>query len=227
MKERINKLGMGIMMLAVVGLVLTTSSALRAEDKPVADAYPLNNCLVSGEKLGAMGEPVVIDHQGREIKFCCGGCVDEFKAHADTYLGKLDSAVIEQQLPFYPLETSVVSGQKLGRKAGESVNMVYHNRLVRFSSEKEASAFAKTPDKYLAVLDSATVAAQLKTYPLKTCVISGEELGGMGEPVNYVYGNRLVRLCCAGCIDAFKADPVANFAKIDAAMTPEKKIEKK
>jgi YHS domain-containing protein len=225
MKVQINNFGLEITMLAVLGLVLATSDPVWAADKPAGDAYPLNYCLVSGEKLGAMGEPVAFKHQGREITFCCSGCIDEFKAHADTYMGKLDSAVIEQQLPFYPLATSIVSGKALGLKTGAYVNMVYGNRLVRLASSKEAGEFAKAPEKYLAQLDSAVIAAQKESYPLKTCVISGMELGGMGEPYNFVHGNRLVRFCCAGCVDAFRADPVADLARIDAALKTQKTTE--
>ena len=48
----------------------------------------------------------------------------------------------------------------------------------------------------------------------------------MGDPVDFVYGNRLVRFCCPGCIDGFKADPTAGLAKIDAALAPKKDVEK-
>ena len=50
-----------------------------------------------------------------------------------------------------------------------------------------------------------------KTYPLATCVVSGEKLEttSMGEPIDYLYKGkdakgvettRLVRFCCSGCI---------------------------
>ena len=54
--------------------------------------YPLKNCVVSGEELGSMGEPVSIKHDGREVKFCCKGSVDEFKAEPQKYLAKLIAA---------------------------------------------------------------------------------------------------------------------------------------
>ncbi len=55
----------------------------------VATAYPLDVCLVSGEKLGSMGDPVVIVHEGREIKFCCDKCIPKFKENPEKYLSKL------------------------------------------------------------------------------------------------------------------------------------------
>ena len=51
--------------------------------------YPLQVCLVSGEKLGEMGEPVVITHEGQQIKFCCKSCVPKFEKDPAKYLSKL------------------------------------------------------------------------------------------------------------------------------------------
>lgn len=55
-----------------------------------ATPYPLDVCLVSGEKLGSMGEPHVIVHQGREIKFCCDHCEPKFREDPEKYLSQLD-----------------------------------------------------------------------------------------------------------------------------------------
>lgn len=173
-----------------------------------------------------MDKPVTYDHNSREIRFCCSGCVKEFKKNAETYLGTLDSIIIERQLPYYPLNACVVSGEKFGGKMGEPVNKVYNNRLVRFCCKMCTKTFEKDPAAYLSKLDEAVIAKQKDDYPLKTCVISGGKLGSMGKAVDYVYGNRLVRFCCAGCIDAFKENPTAGLAKIDAAMKPTKDTEK-
>src|SRR3954468_18690921 len=55
-------------------------------------AYPLATCVVSGEKLGEMGKPVVIKHDGREVRFCCGECQKDFTKDPARYLNKLDEA---------------------------------------------------------------------------------------------------------------------------------------
>ena len=57
-----------------------------------AEAYPIDWCIVSGQKLGSMGEPVTYAHAGRTVKLCCQGCVGIFAADPDAYLAKLDSA---------------------------------------------------------------------------------------------------------------------------------------
>ncbi len=54
--------------------------------------YPLDVCVVSGEKLGEMGKPVVIRHEGREVRFCCPACIDKFKQDPAKYLKTLDEA---------------------------------------------------------------------------------------------------------------------------------------
>jgi len=56
------------------------------------DAYPLTTCVVSGEKLGEMGKPYIYTHEGREVRFCCKGCLKDFKADPAKYLKKLDDA---------------------------------------------------------------------------------------------------------------------------------------
>ncbi len=56
-----------------------------ATDKP----YPLDTCIVSGNKLGSMGKVVVKFHEGQEIKFCCKPCVKKFDANPAKYLAKL------------------------------------------------------------------------------------------------------------------------------------------
>lgn len=51
--------------------------------------YPLDTCLVTDNKLGSMGDPVTIERDGRELKFCCKPCVDKFEKDPAKYLGKL------------------------------------------------------------------------------------------------------------------------------------------
>ena len=68
------------------------SSAATSVSESAAKPYPLDVCIVSGEKPGSMGDPVVIVHEGQEIKFCCDSCVPKFKKDPGKYLSKLDHA---------------------------------------------------------------------------------------------------------------------------------------
>ncbi len=56
--------------------------------------------------------------------------------------------------------------------------------------------------------------AKPKPYPLDTCPISGEKLGGMGEGVTKVYKGQEVKFCCGGCPATFEKDVDGNLAKI-------------
>ncbi len=56
-----------------------------------AKSYPLQTCIVTGEKLGSMGDPSIFVHDGQEIKLCCGGCRDDFDKEPAKYLAKLSA----------------------------------------------------------------------------------------------------------------------------------------
>lgn len=67
-----------------------TVTGLFAAPTDSAKPYPLATCVVSGEKLGEMGKPVVFDYQGQEIKICCKSCRKKFDADPAAYLKKLN-----------------------------------------------------------------------------------------------------------------------------------------
>jgi hypothetical protein len=52
-------------------------------------SYPLNTCVVSGEKLDSMGEPHVFTHEGTEVRLCCTSCLDDFNKDPAKYVAKL------------------------------------------------------------------------------------------------------------------------------------------
>jgi YHS domain-containing protein len=183
----------------------------------LGDPYPLTSCPVSGEELGAMGEPIIYDHNGREIRFCCANCIGKFEAEPEKYISAIDAQIIAEQTPDYPMTTCMVTGDELGGEMGPAVDYVYNNRLVRFCCRSCIKDFNEAPAAWLGQLDQAVIDAQLADYPLNTCVVTGEELGEMGEPVDYVFANRLVRFCCPGCVADFEADPAQYLAQIDAA----------
>lgn len=174
--------------------------------------YTLDSCPVGG-KLGSMGDPVVKLYDNREVRFCCAGCIDEFEANQAKYWGEIDAKIVEQQLMHYPIDTCIVTGEKLGENA---VNHVHNNRLVRLASEEAVAEFRDDPAKHLKALDKEIVEEQLADYPMDNCPVGGP-LGSMGEPVNFIYMNRLVRFCCGGCESSLVSEPAKYMAKLDAA----------
>lgn len=63
-----------------------------ADASVVPASYPLTTCVVSGEALGSMGDPIRVTHEGRDVYLCCKGCVEDFKENAASYIAKLDAA---------------------------------------------------------------------------------------------------------------------------------------
>ena len=81
--------------LLAVALWLGASTVFAGEKAPSAPGfkpYPLDTCLVGGEKLGGMGQPFVFKFEGREIKFCCKGCITDFKKDSGKFMARLAEA---------------------------------------------------------------------------------------------------------------------------------------
>jgi hypothetical protein len=82
--------------LVLASTLIAISLASRADGtNPVAvtkpTPYPLDTCIVSGEKFGGdMGDPVVFIYQtngiNQEIKFCCSMCKPKFLKDPDKYM---------------------------------------------------------------------------------------------------------------------------------------------
>jgi YHS domain-containing protein len=69
------------------------ASEVAAEATPATtDTYPLTTCVVSGEKLGDMGEPHVIVHEGTTVKFCCKACLKDFNEDPAKYITMIKEA---------------------------------------------------------------------------------------------------------------------------------------
>jgi len=88
-----------------------------------------------------------------------------------------------------------------------------------------AALFAGTPAFAHEGHDHTKASDSAKTsYPLTTCVVSGDKLegGDMGGPVDYTYQqagqpDRLVRFCCKDCIKDFEKEPAKFIKKLDEA----------
>ncbi|HEX7880010.1 MAG TPA: hypothetical protein VF720_11405 [Candidatus Eisenbacteria bacterium] len=220
---------LGAATLLVLGAPWAFRTDARAADKPagvvagsdkatagdVASApYFLPTDPVTGEKLPA--KPVVATIGGREFRFASEANRKTFEATPDKYVSKVDKAMIEAEKPFYPTRECLVSNEELG-SMGEPIDRIVGNRLVRLCCKSCVDKLDKNPATVVKALDAATVKAQKAAYPLKSCVVSGEPLGAMGDPIDMVVGGRLVRLCCKGCVDKLNADPVAFLARVPAA----------
>jgi hypothetical protein len=117
-------------------------------------AYPIDYCIVSGEKLGEMGDPVTKMYEGREVKFCCNMCPEKFEKDQATFMKKLDDAIIAKQKPDYPLETCIVSGEAFGGEMGDPVDFVYDNQYFKLCCKGCIKDIKKDPAKYMQKLET-------------------------------------------------------------------------
>ena len=54
-------------------------------------------------------------------------------------------------------------------------------------------------------------------YPLKTCLVSDEDLESMGGAFVHKHEGVTVKFCCEGCVGDFQKDPEKFLAKLEAA----------
>ncbi|MFT7535822.1 MAG: hypothetical protein ACI85K_001775 [Hyphomicrobiaceae bacterium] len=74
--------------LGIALLALATSCAASPGSSNVIP-YTSDICIVTDNKLGSMGDPVVKVYGNQEVKFCCRPCVKEFEADQERFLAKL------------------------------------------------------------------------------------------------------------------------------------------
>ena len=66
---------------------------------------------------------------------------------------------------------------------------------------------AKTPE------EKAKAQSLAPSYPLKVCFVSDDKLD---DPIDTLYGDRLLRFCCKGCVRSFNKNPSKFLPKLDA-----------
>ena len=57
-----------------------------------------------------------------------------------------------------------------------------------------------------------TEAVQI-TAPAEKCIVSGELLGEMGPPIEYVYQGKTLKFCCKSCVPKFEKEPEKYLTK--------------
>ncbi|MBL9114362.1 MAG: hypothetical protein JNJ83_05095 [Verrucomicrobiaceae bacterium] len=62
--------------------------------------------------------------------------------------------------------------------------------------------------------EAVSAAEKAKAYPLKTCLVSGNDLDSMGGPVTKVYNGQEIKFCCKPCVKKFEANQAKYLAKL-------------
>lgn len=81
-----------LLIIALVALGASSSFATDKKDEKKKDSYPLDTCVVSGEKLEGMGKSHSIKYKGQEVRFCCKPCEKDFNKEPEKYLQKIKDA---------------------------------------------------------------------------------------------------------------------------------------
>jgi len=192
----------------------------------VGYAWPLSTCVVSGDPLGeTMVVKILVDAKdpsvhGREVRFCCEKCIATFDANRTKYLKEADAAIVARELAIYPLSHCVIMPDETLAKDGteeskENRSVIVGNQLVRTCCAQCERKVKRNPTAALAKLQTAAIAAQVATYPLKTCLICSKALPA--TPADTLIAGRLVRFCCNDCKDKAEKNPATTLALVDAA----------
>lgn len=54
-----------------------------------------------------------------------------------------------------------------------------------------------------------------KPYPLKTCIVSDNDLDSMGEQAAFVHEGQVIKVCCKPCIAKFEKNPAKYLRKLE------------
>ncbi|PHX57816.1 MAG: hypothetical protein CK553_02555 [Opitutia bacterium] len=54
-----------------------------------------------------------------------------------------------------------------------------------------------------------------KAYPLKTCIVSDNDLDSMGEQASFIFQGQTIKVCCKPCIAKFEKNPAKYLKKLE------------
>lgn len=138
----------------VTALVAALSLGALAADKKVklkTKPYPMDTCVVSGEKLGSMGDAVVFVEGDQEVQLCCKSCRKDFDADKAANLKKIADAW--KTVKAYPLTTCIVSDEAL--EDGKAVGVVVEGREFLLCCKSCLKDLKKDTAKFVKKFDEA------------------------------------------------------------------------
>lgn len=181
---------------------------------PEGDAYYLSTCPLCGTLLGAAGDAQEFTHAERHLRVCSPKCAQEFHTDPVGGLTRIDAVLIADQLPHYPLKTSLFDDHAL---PSQPMDFVWGNRLFRLADARERDRVLADPDAAFKRLDRAVIKAQRETYGMPNkCPVQGDILPNE-QRIDIVVANRMIRVCCGRCVRVVKARPYQYLAMVEYA----------
>ena len=147
------------------------------------------------------------------------------------FLATVPTFGAEKSVKPYPLDKCIVSDEKLGVE-GKPTVFVYEGQEIKLCCADCRKEFDANPAKFLAKLPKADAAPKIdkaapakpaeptkdapaKPYPLKTCIVSDNDLDSMGEQASFVYQGQTIKVCCKPCIAKFEKNPAKYLKKLE------------
>lgn len=96
-------------------------------------------------------------------------------------------------------------------------------RIKPFIAAALIATFAASPFASLAADASKKAEAKAKPYPLKTCLVSDEKLGEMGDPYVFKHEGQEIKLCCKSCQKDFNKNTAKFMKKLKDEVAKAKK----
>lgn len=131
--------------------IAKVDAAVIADQKPT---YPLTTCPVSGDKLDSKGGAIDVVSGTKLVRLCCKECVPAYEKDVAAAMAKVDKAWIEAQVATYPLDTCVISDEKLDSMGGV-VDVLYGTKLVRLCCKGCKKAVEKEGPALVAKIEAA------------------------------------------------------------------------
>lgn len=127
---------------------------------------------------------------------------------------RVDTAMIADQSPYYPLAVSLVSGRSLGEPP---VEIIWGNRLFRAVDVAERDEILADPAHFVRLLNQAVITVQSPTYGMPDkCPVQGDILPS-DDPIDIVVANRMIRVCCGRCARVVRARPYQYLGMVEYA----------
>lgn len=119
----------------------------------------------------------------------------------------------------YPLPTCVVLDSPL---YDDSSILDFDGREIRVCCEDCVGEFNDKYDTWIRVVDERIVMQETPYYPLATCLVDGKSLDEVST-VDFVFRNRLFRLCSDDCRQAVEQHPGKYFGLLNEAVIKKQK----
>jgi hypothetical protein len=201
------------------GTTATNASATTAEPSMIIlvhkPSYPFTTCIATGQQLPP--KPVDYVKNGRLFRLADEASKAAVDANLAAFTKKIEDAVIAQQKPTYPLQTSAVSDKPLGVTP---TTHVFGTRLILLADPTEVPTFEANPAAAVQKLDKAYIDAQFPTYPYKIDPVTKEKLADLAtsgkQPVKFLWGNKLILFTDAKNASEFQRTPEVYMAVLAA-----------